>query len=198
MRRFALILGLTLGSLVAKGDDLLLMPTARRLQSGAIRGELWAGSQLGGGNLAAGLGQGWEAQISLDRFGADPGRPTGSVAYYYLSPIADITPGISGGILDAANATSDGRRLYACATMNRSMAQTARFGYTELTAGLQVGRRWGPMAGFKAPVARGISVLAEYDGFRFNAGVEGRLGNGAYARLATRGGVAYAVVGFRS
>jgi hypothetical protein len=54
------------------------------------------------------------------------------------------------------------------------------------------------MVGFKAPIARGFSVLGEYDGFRFNAGAEGRLGNGAYVRVAARGGVAYLVVGFRS
>ena len=174
------------------------MPTARRLPPGVLRSELWTTRELAGGSLTAGLGQGWDAQLSLDRFGTDSGRPTGSVAYYYLSPIADITPGISGGIVDAANATTDGRRVYACLTMNRSLTQTERFGYVELTAGFEAGRRSGPMAGLKAPIARGVSVLGEYDGFRFNAGVEGRLGGGVYARLAMRGGVGYLVIGFRS
>jgi hypothetical protein len=167
--------------------------TAKR----ALSGELWAGSQFAAGSLTAGVGQVWEAAICLDRFGADPGRPTASLAYYYLSPIADITPGISAGMLDVANATADGRRVYACATMNRSVPKLAQFGYTELTAGVEVGRRIGPMAGFRTPIARGFSALAEYDGFRFNAGVEAKLGGGEYLRLATRAGVPYLVLGFR-
>ena len=198
MRRSALVLGLTCTAFLARGDQLLLMPTGRRLPSGEIRGELWTGRQLAAGTLSAGIAQAWEAQLTLDRFGVDPGRPTGSVAYYYLSPIADITPGISGGILDAANGTTDGRRVYACATMNRAPAMLERLGYVELTAGFEVGRRSGPMAGFKAPIARGFSVLAEYDGFRFNAGVEARIGDGAFVRVAVRGGVGYLVIGFRS
>jgi hypothetical protein len=194
----ALSLALALTGVYARGDQLLLMPTARRLPTGEFRAEGWANSQLSGATLTAGIIQGWEGQVSIDRFGADPGRPTGSLAYYYLSPIADITPGVSGGILDAANTTTDGRRVYACATMNRSLPRLARFGYVELTAGLEVGRRLGPLAGAKVPLARGFSALAEYDGFRFNAGLDGQLGGGVYMRLATRGGVPYVVVGFRS
>ena len=182
----------------APADQLLMMPTARRLPPGLFRAEVWTNRQLAAGTVTAGLGQAWDAQISLDRFGFDPGRPTGALSYYYLTPIADLTPGIGGGILDVANATTDGRRLYACATMNRSIPKLNRYGYAELTAGFELGRRPGPMAGLRVPAARNVSVLGEYDGFRFNFGAEGKFGGGVYARLAARGGVGYVVIGFRS
>ena len=183
--------------MLARGDQLLLMPTARRMPPGTLRGELWTNHQLAAGSLALGLTQTWEAQVSVDQFGANPGRVTGSVGYYYLSPIADITPGLSGGILDVANTTTDGRRLYVCATMNRSLPKLEKYGYAELTAGFEVGRRSGPMAGIHLPFARSLSVLGEYDGARFNFGFEANLSAAVYTRLALRAGTAYAVVGFR-
>jgi hypothetical protein len=178
-----------------RADSLLLMPTARHLPQGDFRAELWTNDQLAGGFVSAGLGQSWDAQVSVDRFGADPDRPTASLAYYYLSPIADIAPGISGGILDAANETTDGRRIYACATLNRSVRHTASLGYTQLTAGIEVGRRSSPMAGLRSPVAKGLSLIAEYDGYRFDEALETKLGEGVYARLALRGPALYFSLG---
>ncbi|MHB8637025.1 MAG: hypothetical protein ACYC96_11210 [Fimbriimonadaceae bacterium] len=198
MRRKLLAVALAGVGALARGDQLLLMPTARRLEPGVLRGELWSARRLADFSLTAGIAQTWDAEFSIDRFGADKGRPTASFAYYYLTPIADLTPGVCAGVLDAAAATTDGRRLYACATLNRSLPKLGKYGYTELTAGMQVGRRSAPMAGFKAPVAREISLLAEYDGIRFNEGIEGRLPTGAYARIALRGNTLYVGFGFRS
>jgi len=178
-------------------DQLLLMPTARHLSQGLVRAEGWIGSGSGAFFGSAGINQFLDAQISVDRFGSDPGRPTAAFAYYYLTPIADITPGISGGLLDVANATSDGRRAYACASLNRALHGLERFGYTEITAGIEVGRRAAPIGGVRLPIARAASLLGEYDGFRFNAGVELRFSAGSYARILARGGVLYAVLGFR-
>ena len=125
MTRIATTFAIALSALTARADELLLMPTAHRLPSGILRGEIWGYNQLSSGSLACGLGQNFEAQLSIDRFGRDPGRPTASLAYYYLTPIADITPGLCGGVLDAANETTDGRRLYVCASMNRTIASIA-------------------------------------------------------------------------
>lgn len=197
MRRVA---GIALGIVAAAfaaADQSLLMPTARRLAPGGLRAELWGDDRLAAGNLTLGLPRAFEMQLSEDAFGGDPGRPTASLAYYYLSPIADIAPGLAAGILDAANETTDGRRAYAVATMNRSIPGLDRFGYVALTAGFEAGRRSAPMAGFNAPLARSVALIGEYDGYRFNVGLEQRLGGGAYARIALRGGAAYVVVGIR-
>ncbi len=81
--------------------------------------------------------------------------------------------------------------------MNHAFDQSHKFGFTEFTAGFEAGRRSSPVVGVRTPIAKGISLLAEYDGFRFNGGIEAKLYEGTYARLALRGGGLYLGIGLR-
>lgn len=173
------------------------MPTARRLSDGSLRAELWSRDRLAFGSLAYGFGQHYEATVTDDSFGSDAARLTGTIAYHYLSPIADITPGIAAGILDVANQTTDGRRAYVSVTMNRSLPGITRFGYCQLTGGAEFGRHGSPTGGIRLSIAPNVQLAGVYDGFRFSSGIELTSTSGAYGGLTLRGARTYVVLGIR-
>ena len=183
---------------IANADDLLLMPTARHLSSGLSRLEAWGYQGVQGGSLATGVGPSFDTKLELDSFRGDLPRFTGDFAYYYLSPIADITPGLSVGVRDAANATQDGRRVYACGTMNRSLPKIARSGYFEVTVGFQAARKSSPFGGVSVPLTGGFALIGEYDGYRFVGGLRLSAGSGLYAEIAARAGIPYLALGIKS
>jgi hypothetical protein len=95
------------------------------------------------------------------------------VAYNYILPITDVSPGISVGLNDVLNRTRDGRSAY--------LAWTHRYGNigelnqnvpTEFTMGVS-SQQSGPFfVGLTVPLAEHLRLLAEHNGKRLTAGVE--------------------------
>lgn len=197
--KLASLLVLTFLAAKLPADRLILAPTAHALPNDTFRVESWFGGEpdrFGAAFVAASYG-GFEAQYRWVNLNGHREPGALDIAFDYLSPIGDISPGLSAGVMDVANVTSDGRREYVCATMNRSSFFGLRNGFTELTAGFAVGRKSGPYAGIRAPIAKNLSWLGEYDGIRFSTGVQLNLWHSAYMGVDVSEGSAFLTVGGR-
>lgn len=184
--------------ILARADRLLLVPTAHGLGPGAVRAEGWYATGFGQPRAVFagfGLGSGVEAQARWVQLASPAGPAAVDLQYTYISPVADISPGLATGVLDAFDTTEDGRRIYACATLNRGPGYGR---YAEFTVGLAVGRRSGPMAGLRVPLGRSTVALGEYDGVRWSGGVEYKLNAQVYGRIVESEGLFVLGFGIRT
>ena len=162
---------------MAFADELIDIPTARKLQLDDVRYE-FRGSPYAGGSiqqfLGVGVGQSFELDLRDVRNAGTHSAGTFDFSYNLLSAIPGISPGISFGIQDAANLTSDGRRFYAVATLRNDLDELPGNLYEDVTLGVQFGSLNSPFVGIALPVSKQMYLIAEHSGFRLSAGVEFR------------------------
>ncbi len=182
-------LALMLAALPVCADRIVLAPTATKLPEGAVRAD-WLSCPGHGRDqcwVGYGLGDAFELEITGERFGSEGFVPSFNFAYNYITPITDMTPGISVGIQDALNRGEDGRSGY--------LALTFRFGNegdlnqdvpTEVTLGAATHNGGTPFGGVKLPFAEQLWLVAEHDGIRLTSGVEVRPFKGASLRWMFR------------
>ncbi|RYG48302.1 hypothetical protein EON79_04890 [bacterium] len=137
--------------------------------------------------FAGGISTAFDLEVRSQRFEGDPGYTTFDLSYNFLSPIADLAPGISAGLLDVTNSTDDGRLAYLAITLRKTYITLDGDVPGDLTIGLTSGRRLQPFIGFSVPFSKNFRVIGEHNGFRMAGGVELGLGQGISTRFFFRG-----------
>ena len=104
------------------------------------------------------------------------------------APIPGFAPGISFGVLDAADQSPEGVRGYFAASFQEA-GGVGEFGgnaTVEATVGAVVGRESHAFVGMSLPTTEHFRFLAEHDGFRISAGAEYKMSQGPFFRLVFR------------
>jgi len=162
---------------MASADQLIDIPTARKVPFDDFRYEFRA-SPTSHGDVAhyLGIGLGPSFELDLREITNAGTNPVGTFdfSYSYLTPIPGLAPGISFGVQDAANLTSDGRRFYAVTTLRNEMDEIPGNVYADITLGFQVGSLTSPFVGVSLPFSKTFYAIAEHSGFRLSSGVEFR------------------------
>jgi hypothetical protein len=104
------------------------------------------------------------------------------------APFAGVSPGISFGLLDAANNSPLGRRGYVAVSLqdSKNSSPLASASATEFTMGAYFGRSSHLFVGLSLPVNDNFRFLAEDDGFRVAGGAEFKFENGPFFRAVFR------------
>jgi hypothetical protein len=96
------------------------------------------------------------------------------LSYNLLGPIADLSPGISLGVLDGENKTPDGRRFYGAITYRKIFSTVDGDANGDLTLGAFAGTHSTPFVGFNLPFSQHVRFLFEHNGYRISTGFEVR------------------------
>ncbi len=182
-----LLLSLTAG--IASADQLIDIPTARKIPFEDVRYEFRAAPVVSG-DLAHFLGIGVGNSFELDlrdvvKSGMNP-VGTFDFSYNYIASVPGISPGISLGVLDASNLTQDGRRFYAVTTFRNPMDDLPGNLYSDISVGIQTGSLTSPFIGISLPFSKSFYLIAEHNGFRLSSGVELRPAPHVAVRFITR------------
>ena len=176
MRPVAVLAMLGLAA-VAAADRLITIPTGRKLPYGTVRYEFRSeGKQRGTREhlLAAGIGTSFELEARTSWLDKDRGAGTFDLAYNVISPIPDLSPGISFGVQDALDQTEDRRRFYTALTFRPYFITANGDVPGEVTLGIMQGEYTHPFVGVGIPFSREFRILAEHNGLRPAAGFEYR------------------------
>ena len=121
--------------------------------------------------IGFGLNEIFDCELRDSRLSGD-NSTTFDASANLVAPILGVSPGISVGVVDALNRTSDGRRAYVAITF-REYLETATNDYaTETTIGMQYGSLTTPFVAMSIPVSKNFRFLAEHNGFRLTGGFE--------------------------
>lgn len=175
--RLALFLAVALPAF-ACADHLIAIPVGKKVPFGTLRYETFLDKRDPNSfenRLDLGLNTLFDASLRLIHQPGTKEAATVDLAYNYVAPIVDITPGLSAGVLDAANRTADGRRGFGAITFRSSKSSDGvSFLASETTLGFTAGRHGAPFVGVMIPYSESFRLLAEHDGWHLNAGVEVR------------------------
>jgi len=159
----------------AFADELIDIPTARKISFEDVRYEFRFEPDLRGSNqqyLGIGVGKSFELDLrDIHNTGVAP-VGTFDVSYNFIAALPGLAPGFACGVQDAANLTADGRRYYFVTTFRNEMDDIPGNVYTDLTLGFQTGSLTSPFVGVSMPFSKTFYLLAEDSGFRVSAGFE--------------------------
>lgn len=126
------------------------------------------------GYLDAGLTPFIDATLRTEDLSAPNNRATVDIAYNYISPLMDTSPGLSAGVQDALNRTADGRRFYVASTFRVGLTGSGADTFTpaEVTIGGFAGAKSGAFVGVMLPLTAAFRLEAEHDGYRVNSGID--------------------------
>lgn len=192
----ALSLSLLLAAVVsAPAERLILIPTGKKLPMNEIRGEVMFGGKpdFTQGFIGMGIGLQFDAELIYERFSPNPQIGSFNFSYNYITPVTDLSPGISVGVRDAMNRTADGRAFYIATTYRVASDGNTPAEFT-LGAGTQSLR--GFFVGAMLPLSDRIRLLGEHDSFRWTAGVEVRPFRGVSLKALFRQDRTFVSVGY--
>lgn len=164
-----------LAACVAGADRLITTPMGKKVPEKATKIELLSipSRDTAFGWLGYGLTNSIEIEFYGESFDSDRITPGLNLSYNYISPIVDIAPGISAGILDVADRTRSRRAAY--------LAITYYFGNldvfnqdtpTILTAGAWSRDGGGFFFNVSVPLTNEIRLIGEHDGGTLTGGIE--------------------------
>lgn len=176
MLRWWIFLALTAPTL-ASADRIVTVPTATKISTRAVRGEIltFPGRDTTRAWLGYGINPLLDAELTFESMNSSSVVGSLNVGYYYLLPITDLAPGIAVGVHDVLNRTRDGRAAY--------LAVTYRLGNdgelnqdipTELSIGAWSRDGGKLFVGATLPVAEQLRLFAEHDSIRAAGGFEVR------------------------
>lgn len=161
----------------ARAERLIFIPTAVKLRLGIVRAQAYFSGQKGRdvrGFLTTGLAKAVDIELTYDRFNGGATASSINLAYYYVVPVTDLTPGIAVGVQDLLDNTPDRRSAYIAVTYR--IGQVGDYNSdvpAELTLGGGTGRyRRGAFVGFMLPFAEQLRLLGEYDSTKITAGFQ--------------------------
>jgi hypothetical protein len=199
VRRFG-VLALLFVSVPAWADRLIHIPVGKKIPFGEVRTSTLfeiASPENHESILGIGIGKSFDAEVRWPHFPGDRRKTTLDVSFNYLSPIVDISPGISIGMLDLLQETREGRRGYLAITWRRGVIGDAvNNSFVELTVGFLFGGTNNGFVGVQLPFTDQFRLLAEHDGIRINSGMEFRFAPTASTRLLVREGRLAVGLGF--
>jgi len=183
----------------AFADRLLQIPTGRKIPFRSLRSELWFEPHQDGTTeyyAAAGLTNSIDFEIRTQRFRNQDVKQALDFSYQFVGPIPDLSPGISVGIQDALNQTSDGRRPYLAFTLRQTMSVLDGDAYGDLTLGTFFGVKSGALIGFSLPVTQKFRLVVDHNGYRAAGGLEIAPFAGASVKLIARGDQTFLTLGY--
>jgi hypothetical protein len=154
-------------------DRLIDTFTGKRLPVNSVRGEWRFVTDRPERNvyhLGLGISQQFEAELVYSALGERGRATTFNFAYNYLSPVADLVPGISFGVRDGLDRTDARRAFYVAATLRSSIDSAVITAPLEFTIGGQT--RQGLFLGVMLPFADQLRWLTEYEAKKVTAGFE--------------------------
>ena len=124
--------------------------------------------------LGLGIGKSFDAAITWERVPGG-GQPSFDFSFSYVDPVVNYTPGVSVGVVDALDRSTDGRRFFFAVTYRsgldgRHNSRTP----AEATIGAFVGASDAMFVGVSLPFSESFRLVAEHDSFRIGAGFEVR------------------------
>jgi len=166
----SLVLALASG---AQADQLIQIPTADRVRGATLEYLYRAdGEKEGYGSLLFPAGLGFEVHVrhynGLDRAYRFEGG-----GQLQILPDGILTPGLSVGMWDVTNSSPWGRRAFVVITKALDQERwplPPLLNRAQVTLGVGTGRFWGPLAGVRADFPGRVTLVAEYDSRRLNAG----------------------------
>jgi len=173
--RLLLLASFSVIASTAFADDLIDIPTARKITFEDVRYEFRVQPDLRGDNqqfLGIGIGKSFELDLRDIHTALTAPVGTFDFAYSYIAALPGLSPGISFGVQDAANLTQDGRRFYGVMTFRNEMDNIPGNVYTDVSLGFQVGSLTSPFVGVSMPFSKTFYLLAEGSGFRVSGGIE--------------------------
>ena len=137
--------------------------------------------------LGIGLSTFFDAEIENDQLKNEKKFTTVDLNFNINAPLAGFAPGVSFGVLDAADESPQGRRGYVAVSFQDSgNGGFGSSGAVETTIGAYVGHTSHAFVGASLPANEHFRFLAEHDGMRISAGAEYRTQAGPYFRLVFR------------
>jgi len=172
-----MLLALSLGvASTAVADRLITIPLGRKIGFDEFTVDSFV--ELSNGDsldrfVGIGITQDFELDYHGERIDDGPMRDTIDFSYNYLPPIIDQLPGISVGVEDVLNRTSEGRRYYLATTWESSADNIGSGNLpVELTLGIAQGVELKPFVGASLPLGTNANFLVEHDGYRLSTGFE--------------------------
>jgi hypothetical protein len=158
----------------APADELIQIPTADRVVGPKVeylhRAE---GRAEGYGTVFFPAGLSYELMFRYYKNFDRRHRVEGG-AQMQLLPDGIVTPGVALGIWDVTNSSPMGRRAFLVLTKSLEAGQLGvpkPFQRVQLNVGVGTGRFGGPLAGIRADLPAGFSLVGEYDARRLNFGL---------------------------
>jgi hypothetical protein len=157
----------------ARADQLIQIPTADRAAAPTLdyRHRL-EGDDEGFGTLLVPVGLTYELMARYYN-GEDGDHSVEGGLLFQILPDGVITPGIALGLWDVTNSTPWGRRGFFVLTKSLEPGQFGLprpFERLQVTVGTGTGRFSGLLAGARLDLPGRVTLVAEYDARRFNAG----------------------------
>ena len=156
-------------------DRLLTTPTGKKIPQNAAKLEFLSTPSRDTvfGWIGYGVTDSIELEVYGESFDSDRITPGVNLSYNYLTPITDLAPGISVGVMDIADQTVGRRTVYAAITYyfgnwNELNQDTP----TVLTMGGWSRDGGGFFFNFSVPFTNAIRFIGEHDGGTLTAGLE--------------------------
>lgn len=190
MRRALILLSLAVSSL-SVADRLITIPRGGKIPFGVVRGEyMFEPSRTGSfyGFFGFGVTTFFDAEVVSDQLEGEKHFTTLDLGFNLNAPLAGLAPGISFGMLDAADQSPEGRRFYLAVTAQDSGNSGPFSGSApvETTVGVETGKSLRGFVGVALPVNDAFRFLAEVHNGLISAGAEFKTEKGPYFRLVFR------------
>jgi hypothetical protein len=167
-----IVVGLTSLSLA---DRLITTPMGRKLAEFSLKAELLTipSRDTVYGWVGYGINSNFEVELYGESLNSSKITPSFNLSYNYISPITDISPGLSIGIVDILGRTADERAAYLAATyffgnvgdLNQNVP-------TILTVGGWTRFGGGVFFNVSFPFTEQVRAIGEHDGQALTAGLE--------------------------
>ncbi len=160
---------------VCWADRLINIPTGRKLPYGTVRWETLF-EAAGHGDTETyfdfGIGKSFEATYRTQKLPGVKKHEALDLSYNILTAIPDLAPGLTVGIQDLGNTTSNGRRAYVALT-NRPVLTTVNGEVAaEITFGGYLAGHSSFFVGLALPLSQEFRLIAEHNGYRLITGFE--------------------------
>lgn len=182
MKKFCPLIVVIVFSGQAEADRLFNVPVARTLPSKTLRYESLQAlnNRFTRFNFFAfSPATGYEFELREREFG----RSILDFQYNLVPPVQSISPGISIGVLDAANESPDRRRFYLVTTFRELLEVGDSGANGELTLGYGWGQNDGVLVGFSLPLSQRTSFIADHNAQVLSVGINTNLFPGFNARF---------------
>lgn len=163
-------------SCMSFGERLIFIPTGNKLRNDRVKLETW----LLRGNLAErqsfiglGISDSFELEIRNQSSRSNQTKTSFDVAYNYLVPFPDISPGITFGVQDVTDETPEERSFYGAVTWKINQYEQANANSpVEITLGFGTRRYRGLFVGTRLPFTDRFRMIAEHDSRQLTFGFE--------------------------
>lgn len=138
--------------------------------------------------LGVGLGESFDLEFVDQQRPGLSHRFTLDFSYNFLSPIADLAPGISFGVQDALGRSELGRGVYGAVTWKINNVDPINANTpVEFTVGAGGGRFRGAFVNARFPISNAVRFVTEHDSREVSGGIELMPNSSMRVRYTVRG-----------